>query len=69
MVWRWPRVIRKIVVALLIIVAAGTIGFFVWFGLVLPRDWRFFSGPLAPGTLGRGGERFDEGTGLPGGAT
>lgn len=30
------------------------------------RDWSYFSGPLAPGTLGKGGERFDESTGLPG---
>jgi hypothetical protein len=30
------------------------------------RDWGFFSGPIRTGTLGRGGERFDESTGLPG---
>lgn len=30
------------------------------------RDWRFFSGPIMPGTLGRGGERFDAASGLPG---
>jgi hypothetical protein len=30
------------------------------------RDWSYFSGPLVPGTLGKGGERFDEATGLPG---
>lgn len=30
------------------------------------RDWSYFSGPLVPGTLGQGGERFDASTGLPG---
>jgi hypothetical protein len=30
------------------------------------RDWSYFSGPLMPGTLGQGGERFDAATGLPG---
>jgi mono/diheme cytochrome c family protein len=30
------------------------------------RDWSLFSGPLTPGTLGQGGERFDQGVGLPG---
>lgn len=30
------------------------------------RDWGYFSGPIRPGTLGRGGERFDEASGLPG---
>jgi mono/diheme cytochrome c family protein len=86
----------------LVIVLFGTVGFFVYFGMILPRDipvqdiqapadsaavergrylanhvavcmdchstrdWSYFSGPLAPGTLGKGGERFDESTGLPG---
>lgn len=30
------------------------------------RNWTYFSGPISPGTLGRGGEVFDESTGLPG---
>ena len=30
------------------------------------RDWNRFSGPIVPGTLGKGGERFDEKSGLPG---
>jgi mono/diheme cytochrome c family protein len=30
------------------------------------RNWRYFSGPITPGTLGKGGEIFDESTGLPG---
>ena len=30
------------------------------------RDWTKFSGPLAPGTLGKGGERFDQSIGFPG---
>ncbi len=30
------------------------------------RDWEKFSGPLVEGTLGRGGERFDQSVGLPG---
>lgn len=30
------------------------------------RDWSKFSGPLVPGTLGAGGERFDERMGFPG---
>lgn len=30
------------------------------------RDWRYFSGPLKPGTLGRGGDKFDEELGFPG---
>jgi len=30
------------------------------------RDWSQFSGPLVPGTLGQGGERFDQNLGLPG---
>lgn len=30
------------------------------------RDWTKFSGPLIPGTEGKGGEVFDEGMGLPG---
>lgn len=30
------------------------------------RDWSKFSGPLVPGTLGKGGELFDETMGLPG---
>ncbi len=30
------------------------------------RDWSLFSGPLVPGTLGQGGERFDQTLGLPG---
>jgi hypothetical protein len=30
------------------------------------RDWERFSGPLVEGTLGQGGERFDQSVGLPG---
>lgn len=30
------------------------------------RDWSIFSGPLVPGTLGKGGEVFDEKLGFPG---
>ncbi|HEY4198162.1 MAG TPA: cytochrome c [Mucilaginibacter sp.] len=30
------------------------------------RDWTKFAGPLAPGTLGRGGEKFDQSVGFPG---
>jgi len=30
------------------------------------RDWTEFSGPLVQGTLGQGGERFDQSLGLPG---
>ncbi len=30
------------------------------------RDWNKFSGPLKPGTLGKGGEYFDQKMGLPG---
>lgn len=30
------------------------------------RDWSRFSGPLTPGTLGQGGERFDQSVGMPG---
>jgi hypothetical protein len=30
------------------------------------RDWSYFAGPLIPGTLGKGGEVFDQDTGLPG---
>lgn len=30
------------------------------------RDWTHFSGPLVPGTLGQGGERFDHKMGFPG---
>ncbi len=30
------------------------------------RDWTKFSGPLTPGTLGKGGERFDQQFGFPG---
>jgi hypothetical protein len=30
------------------------------------RDWRYFSGPVVPGTEGKGGERFDESMGFPG---
>ena len=30
------------------------------------RDWTKFSGPLMPGTLGKGGERFDQSIGFPG---
>jgi len=30
------------------------------------RDWSKFSGPIVPGTIGKGGERFDQSVGLPG---
>jgi mono/diheme cytochrome c family protein len=30
------------------------------------RDWSKFSGPVVPGSLGAGGERFDESIGFPG---
>src|ERR1700740_2282650 len=30
------------------------------------RDWTKFSAPLVPGTLGMGGERFDQNVGMPG---
>lgn len=30
------------------------------------RDWSRFSGPITPGTLGQGGERFDQSMGFPG---
>jgi mono/diheme cytochrome c family protein len=30
------------------------------------RDWSKFSGPITPGTEGKGGERFDESMGFPG---
>ncbi|MGI9309685.1 MAG: cytochrome C, partial [Gammaproteobacteria bacterium] len=30
------------------------------------RNWDVYAGPLVPGTLGQGGEVFDETTGLPG---
>lgn len=30
------------------------------------RNWEFYAGPILPGTLGQGGEVFDEGSGLPG---
>jgi mono/diheme cytochrome c family protein len=30
------------------------------------RDWSRYSGPLVPGTEGKGGEKFDESMGLPG---
>lgn len=30
------------------------------------REWNHFSGPIVAGTLGKGGERFDEKSGLPG---
>lgn len=30
------------------------------------RDWSKFSGPIIPGTEGKGGERFDEDLGFPG---
>lgn len=30
------------------------------------RDWTKFAGPLVPGTLGKGGERFDQKVGFPG---
>src|SRR5688572_5474332 len=30
------------------------------------RDWTKFSGPLTEGTLGQGGERFDQTFGFPG---
>ena len=30
------------------------------------RNWQYFAGPIVPGTLGQGGEVFDQSTGLPG---
>ncbi|HLT82568.1 MAG TPA: hypothetical protein VKZ86_16185 [Cyclobacteriaceae bacterium] len=30
------------------------------------RDWSRFSGPITPGTLGMGGDRFDQTVGMPG---
>lgn len=30
------------------------------------RDWTKFAGPIIPGTLGKGGERFDHSLGFPG---
>lgn len=30
------------------------------------RDWSRFSGPITPGTLGQGGDRFDQSMGFPG---
>lgn len=30
------------------------------------RDWSKFSGPIMPGTFGKGGERFDQSVGFPG---
>lgn len=30
------------------------------------RDWTKFSGPLQPGTIGKGGDRFDQTVGMPG---
>lgn len=30
------------------------------------RDWSKFAGPVIPGTLGKGGERFDQSVGFPG---
>lgn len=30
------------------------------------RDWTRFAGPVVPGTLGKGGEKFDESMGFPG---
>ncbi|MEO5977649.1 MAG: c-type cytochrome [Chryseolinea sp.] len=30
------------------------------------RDWSKFSGPIIPGKIGQGGERFDQNAGLPG---
>lgn len=30
------------------------------------RDWRKFSGPIIQGTIGKGGERFDQSMGFPG---
>lgn len=30
------------------------------------RDWSKFSGPITPGTAGKGGERFDQSVGMPG---
>jgi mono/diheme cytochrome c family protein len=30
------------------------------------RNWAYFSGPITPGTLGKGGEVYDESSGLPG---
>jgi hypothetical protein len=94
--------IRRTMIALLSAAVVGALGFFIWFGVILPRDipvpslvlptspeeiergrylahhvavcmdchsqrdWSQFAGPIIPGTLGRGGERFDESTGLPG---
>ncbi len=94
--------LRKILIGAALLLAIGTGGFFVYFGLLLPvdmpipelrvvsspeslargeylarhvavcmdchstRDWTRFSGPIVPGTLGKGGERFDEKIGLPG---
>ena len=30
------------------------------------RNWDYFAGPVVPGTLGKGGEVYDQSTGLPG---
>lgn len=30
------------------------------------RDWSRYSGPITPGTVGKGGERFDQSMGFPG---
>lgn len=30
------------------------------------RDWSKFSGPITPGTFGKGGDRFDQTVGMPG---
>src|SRR6187397_950542 len=30
------------------------------------RDWSKFSGPIVPGTLGKGGDKFDKSVGFPG---
>ncbi len=30
------------------------------------RDWSLFSGPISPGTFGKGGDRFDHTVGFPG---
>ena len=30
------------------------------------RDWSKFSGPITPGTLGKGGDKFDQSVGMPG---
>ena len=30
------------------------------------RDWSRFAGPIIPGTIGKGGEKFDQSVGLPG---